>query len=241
MRENSKMPVSKPEAIPFDYDNDPDRFRTNVESVEKYSLLGDVHESVADWLASRKLGPVLDIGCGEGRLIPIAHRLDLSIVALDRSLTMLQAISAPRVQADADQLPFPDCCFQAATALYMLYHLTEPGKALRESRRVLKPGGIFIACAPSRYNDPELESVFPHPPMTFDAENGPEIISDYFEVTNVERWDAPLIHLPDKNALAQYLRGRGVSQAEIRKAVSSLSVPLTLTKRGALIFGRKLP
>ena len=64
--------------------------------------------------------------------------------------------------------------------------------------------------------------------------------SEYFELIRVERWNAPLIHLPDKNALAQYLRGRGVSLTDIRRAIPSITAPLTLTKRGGLIYGRKL-
>ena len=38
MKGSSKMSASRPETLPFDYDDDPDRFRINVESVEKYSL-----------------------------------------------------------------------------------------------------------------------------------------------------------------------------------------------------------
>ena len=233
------MSASNPKAIPFDYDNDPERFRTNVESVGKYSLTGDVHQLIAEWLASKQLGPILDIGCGEGRLIQLAQRHNLPIIALDRSPTMLQAISAPRILADAQYLPFPDYYFQAVTALYMLYHLPEPRNVLVESHRVLTSGGIFIACVPSRYNDPELAFVLPQEPMTFDAENGPEMIANYFEVIKIERWDAPLVCLPDKNALVNYLRGRGVSQVDIQEAISNIPVPLNLTKRGALIYGRK--
>jgi SAM-dependent methyltransferase len=233
------MSIVNPKAIPFDYDDDPDRFRANVESVERYSVTGDVHESVAEWLASKQLEPILDIGCGEGRLVQFAQRRNLPIVALDKSFIMLQAFSEARVLADANCLPFPDCYFGAVVALYMLYHLAEPRNVLIESHRVLRPEGLFIACVPSRYNDPELASILPHSPMTFDAENGPEMTADYFEIIKTERWNAPLVYLPDQNALAKYLRGRGVSQVDIRKATSSIGVPLSITKRGALIYGRK--
>ena len=32
----------------FDYDSDPERFRSNVETVKRYGFKGDVHEVVAE-------------------------------------------------------------------------------------------------------------------------------------------------------------------------------------------------
>ena len=48
-----------------------------------------------------------------------------------------------------------------------------------------------------------------------------------------------LVRLPDREALARYLRGRGLSRTEIQKAVPGIPVPLSLTKRGALIYAQK--
>ena len=46
--------------------------------------------------------------------------------------------------------------------------------------------------------------------------------------------------LLDRDALTLYLRGRGLSRAEIERAVERISLPLSLTKRGVLVLGRKL-
>ena len=224
---------------PSDYETDPARFRANVAAVERYSLVGDVHADVAERLRREDPGPVLDLGCGEGRLVEPLHDRGMAVIALDRALGMLAAVPAPRVQADAGCVPFPDGCFGGVAALYMLYHLPDPGRAIAESWRVLRPGGLFAACAPSRYNDPELAEVIPPSPGTFDAENGPDLVRRRFTAVEVERWDAPLTHLPDRDALALYLRGRGCSAVEIDRAAASVLLPLTLTKRGALIYGRK--
>jgi len=168
-----------------------------------------------------------------------ARKRGLFTVAFDYSETMLKAVTNLRTQGDARHLPFPDNTFGAVVALYMLYHLSDPREAVAESHRVLHTGGLFVACAPSRYNDPELASVLSPSRHTFDAENGLEMIGDYFQDIEVERWDAPLVHLPDLNALALYLRGRQLEAKKAQDAIKRLQTPLTLTKRGALFVGRK--
>jgi ubiquinone/menaquinone biosynthesis C-methylase UbiE len=55
---------------------------------------------------------------------------------------------------DARQLPFADAAFDIVLLLGPLYHLIERAdrvKALSEANRILKPGGIVIAVAISRY------------------------------------------------------------------------------------------
>jgi ubiquinone/menaquinone biosynthesis C-methylase UbiE len=52
------------------------------------------------------------------------------------------------VQGDASTLPFPEKTFSAAIAVLMLHHLKSPEtqeRALRETFRVLRSGGKFIA------------------------------------------------------------------------------------------------
>ena len=62
---------------------------------------------------------------------------------------------------------------------------------------------------------------------------------EFFTEVEVERWDAPLVHLSDRAALELYLRGRGLTQADRASAIEHIAVPLTLAKQGALIYGRK--
>ena len=63
------------------------------------------------------------------------------------------------------------------------------------------------------------------------------MVRGYFKKVEVERWDAPLLHPHDKEALLLWLRGYGVCEGEALSVAEGASVPLTLTKRGALIYG----
>jgi SAM-dependent methyltransferase len=219
--------MTNPKAIPSDYDSDPDRFRTNVLAVERYGLATDVHDEVAHRMAEETPGPRLDLGCGEGRLTKPLLALGAPTVSMDLSATMLAAVTGNRVLGDASRLPFQSQAFGSVAALYMLYHLDEPRQALTECLRVLRPGGLFAACAPSRFNDPELADVLPpSKPETFDGENGQAMIAEFFEYVEVERWDAPLIYLPDRNALLVYLQGRQLERTTIDYALGRISTPL---------------
>lgn len=223
-----------------DYDERPERFRAAQQATSRYGLVGDVHERVAERIHAEGLAPVLDLGCGEGRLIRPLRERRIRVVGLDGSATMPASVPEPKALADARDIPFPDDHFGSVAALYVLYHLPDPAVAMAESRRVLRAGGLFVACAPSRHNDPELSALLPTSPQaTFDAENGPDMVSRFFQEIEVERWDGPLVLLPDRDALLLYLKGRGLSDEDVRRVVTCVSTPLTLTKRGALIFGYK--
>jgi SAM-dependent methyltransferase len=234
--------MSEPNAQPLrtDYDRDPERFRAGVRTVERYAAEGDVHGPVAERLHAERLEPVLDLGCGEGRLINPLRTLGVRVVGFDTSPTMLAGVPDPRVRGEAGSLPFDAGSFGSVAALYMLYHFGNPKPVIAERRRVLRRGGLFAACAPSRYDHPELKSVLPEDdPTTFDAENGPDMLRECFQDVEIERWDGPHVHLPDREAVALYLYGRGLAKAEADEAASKVPTPLDVTKRGALMFGHK--
>jgi hypothetical protein len=96
----------------------------------------------------------------------------------------------------------------------------------------------LVVCAPSRVNDPELAAVLPGwgQPLTFDAENAAGQVGHFFEITDTETWDAPLIDLATAGDVRRYLRGRGLTEDAAGRAAELVPVPLRLTKRGALIW-----
>jgi len=90
--------------------------------------------------AARKIlkGPkVLDIGCGEYKIVPEATGLDVEgILGIDKV-------------GSAESLPFPNESFDTATMLEVIEHLKNPEKALQEIKRILKPGGQVIISTPN--------------------------------------------------------------------------------------------
>jgi SAM-dependent methyltransferase len=58
------------------------------------------------------------------------------------------AAGRPHVCADVQALPFHDSAFDAIKITEVLEHVPDTGAALRECRRVLRPGGRLVATAP---------------------------------------------------------------------------------------------
>jgi len=111
--------------------------------------------------------------------------------------------------------------------------------ALAEARRVLQSGGLVAVAAPSREDSPEFADVLSRRPLTFDAELAPQMLSEHFAEVEVERWDAPLVELPTREAVRDYLVGKGVEPRRAAANAELADAPLLVTKRGALAFGRR--
>ncbi|CAM3892364.1 class I SAM-dependent methyltransferase [Deinococcus frigens] len=126
--------------------------RTRIQTHERYSVGPGLEGTVDRLLALSGDEDLLDVGTGPGdfpgRLRAGGHRG--RIVGMDFSAGMVERASAEYPdaefqQGDAAALPFPDATFDVVTARHMLYHVSDVAAALAEFKRVLKPGGRFLA------------------------------------------------------------------------------------------------
>jgi|SRR5579863_5861869 len=110
-----------------------------------------VHElagGVLEWLAAQSGERILDLGCGDGQLTQRIAESGAGVVGIDSSLAMVTAARARGVKADqgaAEKLPYPDGIFEAVFSNAALHWVRGQDEMLSEVRRVLRPGGRFVA------------------------------------------------------------------------------------------------
>lgn len=102
-------------------------------------------------MAEARPGTLLDLGCG---------RAPYQGLYRTRFGTCLRVDHQPGIpleaRASAMDLPFRDASFDLVLFSEVVEHLPDPGRALREIRRVLKPGGCLLLTWPFNYMLHEL-------------------------------------------------------------------------------------
>jgi SAM-dependent methyltransferase len=89
----------------------------------------------------------LEIGCGEGFVLATRkdgerYAVDLSVEAICNARTRAKAHFS---LALAERLPFPADHFDLVASVGVMEHFLDTGEALREIRRILKPGGRYVS------------------------------------------------------------------------------------------------
>jgi ubiquinone/menaquinone biosynthesis C-methylase UbiE len=124
----------------------------------------DVEAAILRLMHNRRLGHLLDVGTGTGRMAEIFSPIARRITALDRSPEMLRiarakladrAISADLVQGDFVALPLAADTVDTIIMHQVLHFAHEPGRVIAEAARVLRPGGhlLIVDFAPHDQDD----------------------------------------------------------------------------------------
>jgi SAM-dependent methyltransferase len=103
---------------------------------------------VVEWLALHAGERILDLGCGDGQLTERLAKSGAVMTGVDADPRMVEAAKARGVDAHhamAEKLPFADASFDAVFSNAALHWVRDQDAMMAEARRVLKPGGRFVA------------------------------------------------------------------------------------------------
>ena len=92
---------------------------------------------------------VLDVGCGAGLALQVAHERGATVSGLDAAAG-LAAIARERCPSaeirvgEIEALPFGDDSFDVTSGFNSFQYATDPVRALAEAKRVTKPNGLVV-------------------------------------------------------------------------------------------------
>jgi len=113
-------------------------------------------------------GEVLEVGLGTGRNLSFYDRARVTrLVGLDpaaeltgRAAKRAQGLGLPIevVGLSGEAMPFAEASFDTVVMTYTLCSIPQPGAALKEIRRVLKPSGRLLFCEHGRAPDADVRA-----------------------------------------------------------------------------------
>ena len=130
-------------------------------------MAGEEFRRLRTGLLSHVHGEVLELGIGTGLNLPHypktitwLHAVDpanlLPKIVMERSVGQSFPIRIQHLTAEA--LPYDDHSFDFVVSTWTLCTIPDPVKALREVRRVVKPGGVFLFLEHGRSEDKKVAS-----------------------------------------------------------------------------------
>src|SRR5918995_2024526 len=130
---------------------------------------------------------VLEVGPGTGGFAArVAAALPgVRLTAIDQSARFVELTRSRGVDAregDVQHLPFGDEAFDVVAALWLLYHVPDVDRAIAEVRRVLRPGGLFVAVTNGEAHlaDLRVESGGSPAVTRFSSQNGEKQLRAHF-------------------------------------------------------------
>ncbi|HVU73361.1 MAG TPA: class I SAM-dependent methyltransferase [Mycobacteriales bacterium] len=109
---------------------------------------------VVAWMLAKAPGrDVVDVGAGTGKLTRALHDAGFAVTAVEPDAGMRE-LNPGALAGSGERLPLPDA--SADAVVYgQSWHWVEPGAALAEARRVLRPDGVLAAAW--NYEDPATD------------------------------------------------------------------------------------
>jgi demethylmenaquinone methyltransferase/2-methoxy-6-polyprenyl-1,4-benzoquinol methylase len=187
-------------------------------------------------------GRALDIGAGTADLALLiepkmgeqGHVIasDLNHAMLAKGLRKVSARGLGNritcLQANAEQLGFPDDMFHAVTTGFCMRNVGNLAQAFREIRRVLRPGGRFVCLEFSRPAYGWLRTLYDWYSFRLLPWIGTKVARDHTGV--YEYLPASIRTFPDQERLAAQLRETGFRQVDYRNLTGGIVAIHVATK-----------
>lgn len=142
-------------------------FARQAETFDAYADKADlaVEDRFRGALGPFGAGRILDVACGPGAVTAAVARGAAHATGIDATPEMLAKAERRCREAglsnvgfrpgDAENLPFEDGAFDAVVTRLSLHHFADPGRALGQMRRVLRPGGRLVVMDVIADDDPD--------------------------------------------------------------------------------------
>jgi demethylmenaquinone methyltransferase / 2-methoxy-6-polyprenyl-1,4-benzoquinol methylase len=200
---------------------------------ERYDLTNDVlslgqtrlwRKAVAAAVDAKPGERILDLAAGTGTSSMPFVQAGASVVACDFSLGMLKVGQArnPHLDfaaADAMALPFADGSFDAVTISFGLRNIADTTAALRELRRVTKPGGRLLVCEFSHPTNGPFRTIYLEylmrllPAIANKVASNPDAY--VYLAESIRAW-------PDQRGLATLVKASGWSRVAYRNLTGGI-------------------
>jgi demethylmenaquinone methyltransferase/2-methoxy-6-polyprenyl-1,4-benzoquinol methylase len=211
----------------------------------RYDLMNDlmsggVHrlwkDALVEWLNPQPGQRFLDVAGGTGdiafRILEMARSRggDADVAVCDINADML-AEGVLRAAAmdgegpvwvcgDAEALPVPDASMDAYSIAFGIRNVTHIDAALREARRVLKPGGRFMCLEFSRVEAPGLDVLYEHYSFAILPRLGEMVAKD----GEAYRYLAESIRrFPHQAAFGKMIEKAGLARVKIRNLAGGIA------------------
>ncbi|MDG2461271.1 MAG: metalloregulator ArsR/SmtB family transcription factor [Luminiphilus sp.] len=129
-----------------------DRFREQQELIAPWDDYSQITLQLLERISGRPLKRIIEVGVGEGWLLPALHRRAPEVIALDLSLNMLglardHAAHLPGIKfvhGDTEDLTREGIRANAVISNMVLHHTPQPERVLADMAQLLPSGGTLI-------------------------------------------------------------------------------------------------
>jgi ubiquinone/menaquinone biosynthesis C-methylase UbiE/predicted ester cyclase len=161
-RKECPMPPSETERIRRIFDKQAPKYDKSMSRFERLLFAGN-----REWVCERAQGEVLELAAGTARNLPF-YSGDVRVTGVELSPEMAE-LGLQRAEdvgreidmrvGDAESLPFPDESFDTVVCTYGLCTIPDDAAAVREAKRVRRPGGRMLLAEHVRSPNPIVRTI----------------------------------------------------------------------------------